>query len=316
MPNERLYQRGKVWWCWYYLPSGELVRESTKCTSKEAARLVLRKKEGEAQGGEKTGYLALGDVLSDLEIWAEKNTSTDNLAFIRGKTKPLRDVLGNDTDVRGLTKKDLEAYIGKRLSVAKGDKHLSRYTVKREIKVLFQALKKAKIELDIRPELNAPYVPRKRWLTREEFDDLSHELDPVRWRWVCVAVYTGARLSEVEGLEWEDVRDGMLHIRGTKTKGSDRWVPLHPELAAMKGKGKMVEPWGNVLRDLKAACKRADIKPISPNDLRRTYASWLLQAGVTNSVVAELLGHTTTELVDITYGKLSQATLRDAVAKL
>ncbi len=80
--------------------------------------------------------------------------------------------------------------------------------------------------------------------------------------------------------------------------------------------GKLVPGWGKVNRDLKAACKRAGIDAVSPNDLRRTFASWLLQAGVTSSVVAALLGHTTTTLVDLTYGRLDQGTLRDAVGKI
>ena len=38
-------------------------------------------------------------------------------------------------------------------------------------------------------------------------------------------------------------------------------------------------------------------------DLRRTHASWLIQAGVRNDLVAKVLGHTTTVMVDRVYGK-------------
>lgn len=44
--------------------------------------------------------------------------------------------------------------------------------------------------------------------------------------------------------------------------------------------GAMFTPWSNVRRDLHAACKRAGIAPCSPNDLRRTFADWLVEAGV------------------------------------
>jgi integrase len=321
---ERLYLRNKIWWCWYYSPTGKRVVESTKCTSKEAARAVLRRKERQEQGVERPSYISVGDVLDKLEAWIKANRSPDNLTFVKSKCARLREGLGATTDAAGLSRAELDAYVSKRLDTKvgkRGKRNVGRYTVKREIKVLWQALRRAgvKLEADARPEIDAPYVPRKKWLTRDEFDELSCELEPDRWRWVCVAVYTGARKSEVEGLEWSDIRDGEVHIRGTKTKKSDRHVPYHPTLEATlgkRGKGTIVRPWGKVDRDLKAACRRAEVPEVSPNDLRRTYASWLLQAGVTSSVVAELLGHSTTELVDMTYGKLSKAALREAVARI
>jgi hypothetical protein len=55
---------------------------------------------------------------------------------------------------------------------------------------------------------------------------------------------------------------------------------------------------------------------VTPNDLRRTFASWLIQAGVSNRIVAALLGHTTTRMVDLIYGQLSDAALAQAIAKL
>ena len=54
--------------------------------------------------------------------------------------------------------------------------------------------------------------------------------------------------------------------------------------------GPLVQPWPNVHKDLRAACERAGIEPVTPNDLRRTFASWLKQAGEDSMVVARLLG--------------------------
>lgn len=55
---------------------------------------------------------------------------------------------------------------------------------------------------------------------------------------------------------------------------------------------------------------------VTPNDLRRTFASWLVQARETNFVVSRLLGHSTTKMVDLVYGQLSAESLRIAINKL
>lgn len=39
--------------------------------------------------------------------------------------------------------------------------------------------------------------------------------------------------------------------------------------------------------------RRPPMRNVSPNDLRRTFASWLKQAGVYSTVVAKSLGDTT-----------------------
>lgn len=146
---------------------------------------------------------------------------------------------------------------------------------------------------------------------------------PARRLWVMVAAWAGLRLSEVERLRWEDVdiERGQLRVRGTKTGGSWRVVGLAPLLAQVLGqerkvKGPVVQTWHNVRRDLEVACNRAGVPRVTPNDLRRTFASWLVQAGESNFVVSRLLGHSTTKMVDLVYGQLNIKTLRDAVGKL
>ena len=63
--------------------------------------------------------------------------------------------------------------------------------------------------------------------------------------------------------------------------------------------GLVVTKWMNVRRDLAKACLRAKIPIATPNDLRRTFASWLKQAGNDSLVVAKLLGHSTTRIVEL-----------------
>ena len=111
----------------------------------------------------------------------------------------------------------------------------------------------------------------------------------------------------------------MIAVPIGKTVG--RLVPIHDEirpiLAALhRGTGPVVKPWSNVTRDLARACARAGVPRVTPNDLRRTFASWLIQGGVSNRIVADLLGHASTRMVDLVYGHLDDATRRAAIARL
>ncbi|MGH7179913.1 MAG: tyrosine-type recombinase/integrase, partial [Tepidisphaeraceae bacterium] len=53
-----------------------------------------------------------------------------------------------------------------------------------------------------------------------------------------------------------------------------------------------------------------------PNDLRRTFASWLVQQGVPLLTVATLMGHSSTRMVERVYGRLSKQNLDSAIALL
>jgi integrase len=200
--------------------------------------------------------------------------------------------------------------------------------------------------LECRPSFKVTYVPGERWLTRDEYERLLASVDLVVMRagkdvgggrkrtedevrtskrpralnrrlWLAVAVGLGARKGEVESLDWSDVDlvNAVVRNRGTKTTGSDRVTPIPAELVAELSRvpahervGLVVGRWGNVGRDLPAACELAGIDRVTPNDLRRTYASWLVNEGAPLKIVASLLGHKSTRMVDLVYGKVADAT--------
>jgi hypothetical protein len=55
---------------------------------------------------------------------------------------------------------------------------------------------------------------------------------------------------------------------------------------------------------------------VTLNDLRRTFASWSVQAGVPAKVIANLMGHTSTRMVDLVYGRVGPSDYEAAIAKL
>jgi len=59
-----------------------------------------------------------------------------------------------------------------------------------------------------------------------------------------------------------------------------------------------------VRRDLRAACTKLKIPRCSPNDLRRTCATWLRAAGTPPHLIAPLMGHADSRMVERVYGRL------------
>lgn len=268
---------------------------------------------------------AVGHALEDFIARGCIDNAPETLRCYRQRAGHLLRRLG-ELPVSDLQLDTVQEYINARLVEG-----AARETVRKELCVFRRTLDLANrrghrtLPLDeILPRFKTRYVPRKVWLAVEEFEALLCKLNARHKLWVLVAVYTGARFSEVERLDWQDVdfRTGRLRIRGTKGKAeADRFVGLHPRLAEAlaarrRVRGPVVQPWRNVRRDLPRACVRAGVKRVVPNDLRRTFASWLVQRGETSYVVSQLLGHTSSVMVERVYGRLSDATLQSAINKL
>jgi len=327
--HERLYKRGGIYYARIPQPSGPPKRVSTKCTDRRAAEAAYVLLEREAYG---TPDIApdtptphsVDDAVSYLVKHGILECSVGTIKMYRAKGGHIGRLLGA-LDVNALHIDHVRKYAVDRL--AEGS---ARESVRKELVTLRRTLELAHERgllrndvASIMPKFRAKYVPRKTFLTLDQFRALVAVLRPGRLLWVIVAVYTGGRESEVDGLEWTDIdwARRRVWLAGTKTAGSRRWVPLTALLSDVlsrvrMAKGPVVGEWLNVRRDLAAACRRAQIPKVTPNDLRRTYASWMKQDGVDSAVVAKLLGHTSTKMVDLVYGQLDDATFDRAAASM
>lgn len=262
--------------------------------------------------------LSLSDCLSHFVARGCRDRSPATVRFYRQRAEQLVRVAGG-LDVNAATKSDWQVIIDKRL-----DEGASRSTVYKELVTIRQAMSHAigrgvAIASPDLPDFSADYKPRRRWLSDSKALELLSKAPERRRLWILVAVWSGLRLSEVEGLKWSDVDLGRRWMlsRGTKTKKSERHLPIAPELLSAleavpssRRRGLVVGPWPSVRRFLRRHYG------ISPNDLRRTFASLLKNRGVDSAVVAKLLGHTSTRMVDLVYGHLADETLERAVSLL
>ena len=163
-----------------------------------------------------------------------------------------------------------------------------------------------------------------------EVETLAVELGPVYGPLVIVAAHTGLRPSEWTALEWRDVdrQEGVIRVerafsygqvKAPKTKGSRRRVPLparasealesvpralHTRLVFPGPRGAPIDLRNWRKREWKPAVESAGLaKEHRPYDLRHSYASWMLAAGVPAYDVARYMG-TSVRMLDLTYGHL------------
>lgn len=203
------------------------------------------------------------------------------------------------------------------------------------------------------PETTSAHEERKPY----DLDDIkrivvnlprNHD-EPEKYWVPMIAMYSGLRLDEccqlhvvdlkeVDGLLCFDINDGGE--RKVKTKGSKRIIPVHPKLLEM-GFGDYVEGrvatgavklwenlkpnkygyWGKGLGNWYGRFNRKyvtkDPKKVF-HSFRHLVADTLKQAGVTESVIAEILGHSNSKSITMgRYGKRYRpAVLLEVLEKL
>lgn len=150
--------------------------------------------------------------------------------------------------------------------------------------------------------------------------DYADHLTPA----VLVSINTGLRRGELMALTWDDINlpAKLLTVRAAAAKsGKARHVPLNTEATAALKQWKKQAGDGKPFpfRDLKTAWSAllttAKIEGFRWHDLRHTFASQLVMAGVNLNAVRELLGHADLKMT-LRYAHLAPSHLADAVAKL
>lgn len=179
-------------------------------------------------------------------------------------------------------------------------------------------------------------APRTRYLDDNESRRLVIACHPNFRPMVKAALLTGARYSEISGLEVGDFdrQSRTLWLRETKS-GIPRVVYLDAEGVQLvchaivdKNRSDLIfcrpdgKRWGaaHQVRPMSAACKTAELDPTGFHDLRRTYGARLARKGVPMAVLAEALGHADERITRKHYAHLAPSyvasTIRDAVAGL
>lgn len=221
-------------------------------------------------------------------------------------TRALKSYWGADRDLGSITKENLDAW-----TKTLREKGNAGGTINRNLAGLSKAMHVAHeySKLDAIPKFprEKEFTGRIRWATREEEATLvatlrqlghNNEAD------ACVVqVDTGMRCGELLNMEARDLSDGMISIWENKAS-LPRSVPMTERVAAVVERrrqafktGKLFPYSENWLRrpwdQVKVAMELSEDDQWVPHCLRHTFASRLVQNGVSILTVQKLLGHKT-----------------------
>ncbi len=307
--RDGFYKRKRFWWCSTDPITGRA--KSTGCTDLEAAKAWKRERERlkfdptharqqTATFGEWAAKLIAmkAQVLKPISVRAYPKFFGHWVRLIPESMVLNRIDPGTCDDFIALRRKD----------------GVTDYTIGKEITAMVTLLRYAKRSGcyagdpgSLRPiDFVAQHVKRSRALTEPEFTRLMWQLSAHRQAFVCLCVALGCRRSEAFRILPTDIGPAEVFIGGTKTDEARRTVPILSKFRPLIDRAipyLPLPPLWNLNRELWAACDAAGIERVSPNDLRRTHATWLKEGGVDSDVVRRLLGHTTTGLVDTVYGR-------------
>ena len=152
---------------------------------------------------------------------------------------------------------------------------------------------------------------------------------------IIVAYYTGMRLSEVLNLQWNsiDIKNSNLTVSSNEhfvvKNKKDRIIPIHPIVGNLlkprltKKTGEYIFSKSGILyrqeyisKKFKKAVRDAELpEKIHFHTLRHSFASNLVQNGISLYVVKELLGHSSISTTQI-YSHLKNDNLVNAIATL
>ena len=182
-----------------------------------------------------------------------------------------------------------------------------------------------------------PELKRHRYLSGDELGRLSIALaahgDQQAANIVRLLLLTGSRLGEVLGMRWEqlDLDAGVWVKPSTLTKQKlEHRVPLSAPVRQLLTELRSMAPAGATFvfpgagatgyrnppyKDWVAICEAAGIVDARMHDLRHTYASVLVSAGLSLPVIGALLGHSHPETT-ARYAHLFDDPLRAATERV
>lgn len=322
-----LWKRGGIWWSFFYI-DGVRHQTSTETNNRRLAEQIEQKLKKEAIARKHRLIVSKPDMAFS-ELSARFIAEGGATAYHIGRIKELLQFFA-DIPVERINKGSASEYRLWRLS----RKKISDATINRDLSVLRHILYWAvdsALLLDNplgRMRLVRERRTKKRVLSLAEevalLSQCSDHFQPI----VVMALDTGMRRGELLHQQWEDVDFDrrLLYVTRSKTpEGEAREIPLTGRIyqylvTHRAGDGVIFTYQHKPLHLIKTAWKRslerAQVRPLRFHDLRHTFNTRLMEAGVVQDVRKALMGHSSGHDVHSAYTHVELPAKREAIRKL
>lgn len=305
-----IYKRGNVFWIRYAGLDGRTVFESSGSDSFKKAEALYVQRKNSIQEGKQPEIIKIknhtfNQLITEYSKWTQRQRSFKQKANVISQ---LADTFGN-IPLRRFNTMLVEQYQTERLQ--KGNKPA---TINRHIATIKHIFTKA-VDWNMVEEETLKRIRkvklleennrRLRFLSKEECQALISHCQGNTKAIVITALNTGCRKGEILSLKWDnvDLKHGFLLLDVTKN-GERREIPINDTLRhTLQGLTRRLDVpyvfhdavtgkhYGDVKRSFNTALRRSGIKDFHFHDLRHTFASHLVMAGVDITTVSRLLGH-------------------------
>ena len=308
-----IYKRGNVYWIRYAGLDGRTVFESSGSTKfKDAEALLIQRKQSIKEGKQpeikKISNYTFNELCEKYLLWISGRQKS-----ARTKSYIIRQLINT---FGSLPLRRFNTAIVEQLQTDLINRGLKNSSCNKVLNVLKHTFTKAveweMVEEDVLKRVRKVKLliddgKRLRYLSKEEclklIDSCDSHLKPI----VITALNTGMRRGEILSLRWNnvDLRHGFILLDRTKN-GERREIPINETLRhTLEGLTRRLDvsyvfydpatgkPYQGIKRSFATACRRAGIKDFHFHDLRHTFASHLVMAGVDITTIKELLGHKT-----------------------
>lgn len=346
--GEKLDQAKKAdrvrYWIDYYLPGGKRKREPVGFSIKEAQAA-----EGKKRGQKKENRLF--DILleskmtfSKLTEWYEgldKVKSLASYSIIQVYLKKFNSQFG-DMVVGRIMPEDLENLIEKRKKEGCADATID-HEMGAARTMIFKACDNDKVGGDtikkfrkIKKLNKGNANARSRIISPAEFSAML-KTAPTHLRHILTMAYhTGMRKGEILNLTWDkvDLKKRFIYLEATDTKDKEkRSIPVSNKLyVTLKNIPKAIhdkhvflckgKPITDIRTGLRKACKEAGVSygrfeksGFVFHDLRHTFNTNMRKAGVPESVIMKITGHSSRSMFD-RYNTVDEGDLRQAIEQM
>lgn len=331
-----LLKRGSYYYICFKNQDGKEVRTTTgKKTKAEATEYLIKFRTEEFEKKMKQERKLLSVFMKEFERHSQCEHSPKTTSSYLTSMREFQRVIG-DRELSQYGIRDVEEFILQKR--AKNSLHSVR-SYHTHLSAAFEVAKRWNyVEENPFRKVKRVRAPQSLpiFLTKAEFQKLLQLTEDGDLRDVMVlAVTTGMRLGEIIALKREDVNlaNCTILIRNTeefmtKTK-MNRAIPMSASLASVLNRrmateqhGKVFQPKGKrfdaetVSKGFKEIVRKAELNDkIHFHSLRHTFASWLVQGGVSLYEVQKLLGHSNIAVTQI-YSHLQPETLHNTVNKI